>query len=60
MATAKSQGTTGSVSNSNTSGRNKDDLPTLKNKVADVRKVFKLYLFSIFTTLLNKAGTSSF
>jgi hypothetical protein len=32
MATAKSSG----VPSSNQSGRNKDDIPTLKNKVAEV------------------------
>ena len=39
MATAKSPGastTTTTTSHSNQTGRNKDDLPTLKNKVADV------------------------
>jgi hypothetical protein len=36
MATAKSQGVTSSISNSNQTGRNRDDLPTLKNKVVEV------------------------
>ncbi len=49
MATAKSSGATSITSNSNQTGRNKDDLPTLKNKVAEVLKsVFFLFSFLIF------------
>jgi hypothetical protein len=36
MATARPQGVTNSTSNSTQSGRTKEDLPTLKNKVAEV------------------------
>jgi hypothetical protein len=45
MATPKSQGVASSVSNSNQTGRIKEDIPTLKNKVIEVLK--KKSFFSI-------------
>jgi hypothetical protein len=36
MATAKSQGATSLNTTTTQSGRSKDDVPTLKNKVAEV------------------------
>ncbi len=53
MATAKSSGATSITSNSNQTGRNKDDLPALKNKVAEVWKsVFFLIFISYFFFLI--------
>jgi hypothetical protein len=38
MATSKSQGLASTTSNSNQTGRTKDDIPTLKNKVAELER----------------------
>ncbi len=54
MATAKPPGVTSSTSNSNQTGRNKDDLPTLKNKVAEVKKFFLFsFIICFFFVLLS-------
>jgi hypothetical protein len=47
MATAKPSGVTSSINASNQTGRNKEDLPTLKIKVTEVYKfnfVFQSFL----------------
>ena len=45
MATAKPSGVPVTTSNTNQTGRNKEDLPTLKIKVAEV-KIKSLFFFS--------------
>jgi hypothetical protein len=45
MATSKSQGLASTTSNSNQTGRTKDDIPTLKNKVAEVNKIKNSFYF---------------
>ncbi|CAF1432670.1 unnamed protein product [Rotaria magnacalcarata] len=57
MATAKSQGVTSSISNSNTTGRSKDDLPTLKNKVAELERQVADYKMKLDELRRAKATT---
>jgi len=57
MATAKSPGVTSSISNSNQSGRNKDDLPTLKNKVAELERQVADYKIKLDELRRAKATT---
>jgi hypothetical protein len=49
MATAKSPGTSSTTSNSNQTGRQKDDVPTLKIKVAEVKQNSLDFYFSLFS-----------